>query len=373
MIGAALATAAAALMTAHLGTAALCLAQARRRLPRRLGRPPVTLLRPVCGSDPFDAETLASSFRQDYPEYEVIFCAPSAQDPAVALCRRLIAGNPHVPAQLLVGEAPAANPKLANLWKGWDAAQHDWVCMTDSNLLLPPDYLATLADSWDDDTGIVSCPPAGLRPEGLAGALECAFLNGNQARLQMAAGRLGIGFAQGKTLFWNRAMLEAAGGIAALGRHLAEDVTATKIVRGLGRRVSLPPRPFGQPIGRRSFRAVWNRQLRWSRVRRDGFPALFLAEPLNGAALPLALALGAVAALGASPLWFAGFAALWYLTEIALSRLSGWPMAPRDMAALVLRDALMPALWAATFLRRGIDWRGHAMAVPDGPDARAAI
>ncbi len=372
MIGEVLGTAAAALMAAHLGSAALCLAQFRRRLPRRLGRPPVTLLRPVCGSDPFDAETLASSFRQDYPAYEVIFCAPCEDDPSVPLCRRLIAENPQVPAQLLVGEAPAANPKLANLWKGWDAARHDWVCMTDSNLSLPPDYLSTLVDCWDEDTGLVSCPPAGIRPEGLGGALECAFLNGNQARLQLAAARLGIGFAQGKTLFWNRAMLEGAGGIAALGRHLAEDVTATKIVRGLGRRVSLPPRPFGQPIGRRSFRAVWNRQLRWSRVRRDGFPVLFLAEPLNGAALPLALALGAVLALGASPLWFAGFAALWYLAEILLSRAAGWPMGPRDAAALVLRDALMPALWAATFLRRGIDWRGHAMSAPEAAGAHPA-
>ena len=102
------------------------------------------------------------------------------------------------------------------------------------------------------------------------------------------------------------------------------------------------------------------------------FPALFLAEPLNGAALPLALALGAVLALGASPLWFAGYAALWYLAEILLSRAAGWLMGPRDAAALILRDALMPALWAATFLRRGIDWRGHAMSAPEAAGAHPA-
>jgi ceramide glucosyltransferase len=34
------------------------------------------------------------------------------------------------------------------------------------------------------------------------------------------------------------------------------------------------------------------------------------------------------------------------------------------MAVLPLRDLLLPALWAATFLRRGIEWRGTAMAAP---------
>lgn len=354
---------AALFLLAHLVTVGLCLAQFHRPLPRRIGTPPITLLRPVCGSDPFDAETLQSSFRQDYPCYEVIFCAPSARDPAADLCRRLIAENPHIPARLMVGEAPLANPKLANLAKGWGAARHDWICMTDSNLMLPPDYLTTVAASWGDQTGLVSCPPVGVMPQGIGGHLECAFLNGNQARLQFAVARLGAGFAQGKTLFWNRPMLEQVGGIAALGRHLAEDVTATRLTREQGLAVSLPPRAWGQPIGRRSLRAVWTRQLRWSRVRRDGFPLLFLLEPLNGALMPLLLA-----GLAFGGLWPLAYLALWYLAEVALIRAAGWPLGWRGLAALPLRDALLPALWLATFLRRDIQWRGHAMAVPE-PEA----
>ena len=352
------------LLLAHLATVGLGLAQLRRRLPHRIGHPAVTLLRPVCGSDPFDEETLRSSFTQDYPRYEVIFCAPGEADPSVALCRRLMAQYPQVPAQVLTGLDPLSNPKLANLAKGWRAAAHDWVCMTDSNLLLPPDYLATVTGSWGEKTGLVSCPPVGMRPEGLGGHLECAFLNGNQARLQLAAARLGLGFAQGKTLFWSKPMLETAGGVAALGRHLAEDVTATQITREQGLRVSLPPRPWAQPIGRRSLRSVWDRQLRWSRVRRDGFPLLFLLEPLNGALLPVGLAIAATLLAGGSPIWPLAYLALWYGAEIALCRLARWPLGLRDALALPLRDALLPALWLATFLRRGIEWRGNAMATP---------
>ena len=352
-------------LAAHLLTVGLFL---RRLKPRvvsgTLGTPRVTLLRPVCGVDPFDAETLGSSFTQDYPDYEVIFCAPTATDPAIPLVRTLIAAHPHIPAQLLVGQVMVTrNPKLNNLFNGWQAATSDWVCMTDSNLLLPPDYLRTVVGSWGADTGLVSCPPTGSRPDGLAASIECAMLNSNQARLQFAGASLGQAFAQGKTLFWNRDMLNKAGGIAALGRYLAEDVNATKLVRAAGLRVSLTPLPFTQPIGKRDFTTVWNRQLRWSRVRRDGFPLVFATEVFNGAAVPFLAALIAAVTLQ-SPLLLLAYVALWYGAEIYLMARAGWPHGGRDVLALPLRDAMLPALWAATFLQRGIEWRGTAMTPP---------
>lgn len=361
MIAAVAGLVAAGLTAGHLASCGL--------VARRLGRPPrgqvaragVTLLRPVCGLDAFDAQTLQSSFGQDWPEYEVIFCAPSEDDPAVPLVRALIAAHPGARARLLCGQVRrTGNPKLDNLWKGWAAARGEFVCMADSNLLLPPDYLSGLMAEWGGGlVGLVSSPPVGLWPEGWGGALECAFLNGNQARLQLAADEMGQGYAQGKTLMWHRATLEDAGGLAALGRWLAEDAAATKLVRGMGRRVRLAPRPFGQPIGRRSLRAVWDRQLRWSRVRRDAFPGLFLAEIANGAVAPAALALMA----GGPALALAGLV-LWYGAEAALVRRAGWPMGWRDLAALPLRDLMLPVLWLATFARRGITWRGTAMAAP---------
>ena len=367
MIGTALLIAATILLAAHLATTGLYLARLGRKGPRRgvIGQPRISLLRPVCGLDAFDDETLRSSFTQNYPDYEIIFCAPRQDDLVVPLVRRLIAEHRGVSARLLIGLDPiSGNPKLNNLWKGWQAADADWICMTDSNLLLPDDYLSSLAASWGPETGLVSGPPIGIRPDGLGGSLECAFLNSNQARLQFAAASLGKGFAQGKTLFWNRALLEQAGGLAVLGRHLAEDVSATKITRALGKQVSLPALPFPQPIGKRSIRQVWDRQLRWSRVRRDGFPWLFAAEIANGAVLPACLCLGASLAIGLPTVLTLGFVGLWYGAEVLLMQRAGWPCGWRDIAALPLRDVAMPAVWGATFLRRGIEWRGTAMSTP---------
>jgi len=364
---------AAVLLAAHLATVVLYLARLRRRPPEvgAIGLPPVTLLRPVCGREAFDHETLESSFAQDYPDYEIIFCVPSEADPAAPLLRELIATHPERKARLFTDERLVTrNPKLNNLWQGWQAAATDWVCMSDSNLRLPPDYLRTVVATWDADTGLVSSPPSGERPEGMAGALECAFLNSNQARLQFASDSLGNGFAQGKTLFWKRRMLDEAGGIEALGAYLAEDVNATKLVRAAGLEVRLTPQPFAQPIGRRTFRQVWNRQLRWSRVRRDGFPWLFAVEPLNGPLVPLVLAAAALHRLDLPMLLVVVFAALWYGAEILLMRLARWPAGWRDMLALPLRDLWLPAIWIATFLSRDIEWRGTAIKPASGEDER---
>ncbi len=346
---------------AHLATTGLVFFRLSRTKPLAdTGTPFITLLRPARGLDPHDAETLGSSFTQDYPAYEVVFCVAHPDDPVVPLLHDLMARYPHIPARLLTGEdAISANPKLNNLQKGWNATTARWVAMADSNLLLPPDYLRTLLASWRPETGLVSAPPVGIRPQGFAASLECAFLNGNQARLQLAADSLGMGFAQGKTLFWRRDLLDAAGGLRALGHDLAEDAAATKLVRRSGKRVTLTPAPFAQPIGTRSLRAVWDRQLRWSRVRRDGFAPLFLAEPLNTPLLP-ALAL----TVAAGPWAALGLLLVWYLAEADLARAAGWPCGWRDLLAMPLRDLLILPLWLATFAKRGITWRGTTMTPP---------
>lgn len=347
-----------AAMGLHVASAGL--AGWRYLVPGRVAgaeRPFVSIVRPVCGLDRYDEETLRSTFTLDWPEYEILFCAARAEDAAVPLVRRLIDEYPARRARLLIGEdLISGNPKLNNVVKGWRESAGGIVAMVDANVLLPADYLAQVMAAFDAQTGLVTSPPVGIRGEDLWGAVECAFLNGMQARWQLAADQLGLGFAQGKNLVWRRDVLERAGGPGALGRDLAEDVASTKVVRGQGLRVRLTRRAFAQPIGLRAFRAVWDRQLRWSRVRRAGFPGLFVAELLLGPVPPvLALILGG--AWG----WVLPFVALWYAVEWGLCRIAGWPAGGRDLAAMGLRDLLLQPLWCATWARKGFEWRGTAM------------
>jgi ceramide glucosyltransferase len=353
------------------GVALALLALGRRPAGGPDTLPPVSVLRPVCGLENYLEETLETTFRADYPTFELIFCAADPADPAVALVQKLMARHPGVAARVLTGDDKVSgNPKLNNLVKGWNAARHDYILMSDSNVILPPDYLRRCMAEFTPATGLVSSPPIGIRPQGFWGHVECAFLNTFQARFQMAASALGNGFAQGKMLFWDKKVLEAAGGIATLGREMAEDVASTKTVRAQGKVVRLPGRFFQQPIGARQGRAVWNRQVRWAKVRRLGFLMLFLPEILAGAALPL-LSLLAALAFGA-PVWLLpGFVVLWYGAEYLLAAAGDLPRAPLDLAAWVTRDALLPALWLAAWQGNSFEWRGNAMTAAEIPQPRA--
>lgn len=348
----------------HLASIALTARKLRHRpLKKSLhGAPPVSLVRPVCGLDAEAEATLRSSFRLDYPEYEVLFCAAQPNDPVIPLVRTLIAQYPGSAARLLIGDdAVSENPKLNNCVKGWHGAKHEWIVLSDSNVILPPDYLQRLFEVWDEETGLVCAPPLGAFPKSVPAEFECAFLNEYQARWQYFADCIGAGFAQGKSMLWRRALLEANGGIAALGAETAEDAASTKIVRKAGFSVRLADACFAQPLGKRGGKEVWARQVRWARLRRVSFPLCFALEILSGGIWPSLFA-GIAAHLAGLP-WELGllFAAVWYGAEALLALLSGWHWNWRAPFLYVLRDLALPVLWFEGWRGRAFQWRGNAM------------
>ena len=338
----------------------------RRVIPLPVGaQPPVSIVIPSRGVEPFTEETLQRAFSLDWPRYELIFCLAHAEDPVVKLINAAIARNPQVPARLLIGDdRVSANPKLNNCIKGWQASRHNWVILADSNVLMPKDYVQHLMAAWRPDTGLVCSTPIGSRPDGFWAEVECAFLNTLQARWQYAGEALGLGFAQGKSMLWNKPMLDANGGIQALAAEIAEDAAATKLVNGLGLNVNLVASPFEQPLGQRRFGEIWSRQTRWARLRRVTFPLFFAPEILTGAAIPLLFALIAAASVGVSlPTTALCVLAIAYLPECLLASAKGWYLSPRSVTAMLVRDAMLPAIWVRGWLGGAVEWRGNAMTI----------
>jgi ceramide glucosyltransferase len=346
----------------HIASIALAMRRVARGRRQPGPRPPagVSILRPVCGLEHRIEATLASSFQIDHPTYEVIFCVAAADDPVVPIVRRLIREHPEVSARLLVGgKGSGPNPKLGNLVKAWDVARYDWIVLSDSNVLIPPDYLDRLFASWTERCAFVCSPPVGIEVQGCAAELEAAFLNTFQARWQLAVDELGFGFVQGKTMLLRRSELAPEGGLAALAREVAEDAAATKIARLRGREVRTADEPFPQPLGRRSFAAVWQRQLRWARLRRLSFPGFFCAELPAGGVFPCLLACW-LATTSVLP-WasVAGMMLVWYGAEALLACAFGWPLRARTPLFWIARDLLLPVLWAYAWMAKGYEWRGN--------------
>ncbi len=327
----------------------------------------LTVIRPLSGVEAWSETALRSTFELDHKNLKILFCVAQADDPIVLVARRVMAEYPAVKAEILVGnEAISANPKLNNLIKGWERTTTDWVAFIDSNVLLPRDAVARLLDSWDDKCGMVCAPPIGAQAIGAAAVLETMFLNAYQARWQIAASSLGMGFAQGKVMFFKRALLTTAGGLGALASDPAEDAAATKVVRAAGLHVRLVAAPFDQPLGRRRLLDVWKRQLRWAQLRRATFPLFFYLEIATGAVLPsilLAIGLGAQS-LVVLPIYLA----IWYGAECALAARYGWHLSFWSLPLSIIRDALIIPIWIVANFKSNFDWQGHAMRV-DQPNA----
>ncbi|MER9315737.1 ceramide glucosyltransferase [Mesorhizobium sp. M0659] len=340
--------------------------KARRLIPPPSNeQPPVSIVVPSRGVEPFTQETLQRAFSLDWPRYELIFCVAHADDPVVKLINRAIVLFPNVPARLLIGDdRVSSNPKLNNCVKGWEAARNHWVILADSNVLMPRDYVQHLMAAWRTNTGLICSTPIGSRPDGFWAEVECAFLNTLQARWQYAGEALGLGFAQGKSMLWNKPMLDTNGGIRALAAEIAEDAAATKLVNGLGLRVDLVASPFEQPLGQRRLVDIWSRQARWARLRRVTFPLFFAPEILTGVAVPLALALVAAASAGISlPGTALAVLAAAYIPECALAAAKGWRLSLRMVPAMMVRDVMLPAIWARGWLSGAVDWRGNTMTI----------
>lgn len=356
-------------LLSHLATVGAAAWVMRRgdKVSAIVGTPGITVLRPVCGVENYIQDTLRSTFEYSYAgPVELLFCVQSADDPIVPIVNDLLAEFPDVDARLLIGDDRiSGNPKLNNLVKGWSAAKYDYILMSDSNVLLPPDYLERLVARWTKGTGLVTSPPAGILPENFWARFECAWLNTYQDRWQLGSEFVGNGFAQGKMLFWRRDLVDAGGGLAELGKEMAEDIASTKLVRRAGLKVRLLSQPLPQPIGHREFGEVWKRQARWAKVRRLGVPVYFWAEILTGALIPtLAMLLIGGPVVSLIPMMLV----VWYGAEWALARTGGWPASPLDIAAWILRDLCLPVLWGSAWFGRGFEWRGTVMHAADVTD-----
>jgi ceramide glucosyltransferase len=327
--------------------------------------PPISIVQPLCGVEPFSRETLATVFAIHYPQYEILFCVADAADPIASLTREFMARHPETPARLLTGDDPiSGNPKLNNVVKGWKAARHGWIVMADSNVAMPPDYLIRLLSRWRPDTGIVCAPPIGGSPIGFAAGLECAFLNTYQARWQYAGELAGYGFAQGKSMLWRRDVLDDNGGIEALAAEIAEDAASTKLVHRAGLRAHLADRPFQQPLGRRGLRDVWKRQVRWARLRRATFAGYYAVEAVtSGVFTLLAAAIAAPEAGLGRATAFGLAAAIWYGAEALLARAADWPLNAWSPLAWIARDLALPWLWVQGWIGNQYEWRGASLTV----------
>src|ERR1017187_7465836 len=161
----------------------LCLWSARAFLrERKAGRgvsptqalPPVSILKPLKGTDPDIYESFRSHCRQDYPEHEIIFGVSDPDDPAVASVPQLQREFPDCSIRLVVSpDKLGANVKVSNLEQMVPAARYQHLVVNDSDIRVERDYLRRIvAPLVDEHVGLVTCLYRGVAAPTFGSQLE---------------------------------------------------------------------------------------------------------------------------------------------------------------------------------------------------------
>ena len=101
--------------------------------------PPVTIFKPVHGMEEQLAANLESFFQQDYPDYEVIFGARDADNPAAKIAEEIRARYPRIPSRMIISGPPEwPNAKVFSLDKMIAASSRSHFIISDSDVQVAP-------------------------------------------------------------------------------------------------------------------------------------------------------------------------------------------------------------------------------------------
>lgn len=332
--------------------------------------PPVSILKPLRGTDPGMYESFRSHCAQQYPEYELIFAVSDKADPAVAEVERLQREYPQRAIRLMVCERILGpNGKVSGLAQMLPEARYDYLIVNDSDIRVEADYLSRImAPFADPQVGMVTCLYRGIAARTFWSLLEAAGINSDFAAGVLVARWLqGVGFGLGSTLAFPRRALEEIGGFEPLLEYLADDYELGARIAASGKQVVLSDVVVEHRLPDYSARSFAEHQLRWDRAVRDSRPAGYagLAVTFGVVWAMLAVALSA-GALWSWALLLVVFAAR-ALMALAVGRrvLGDQEMAGR-LWRLPLRDTVALLLWAWSFAGHSITWRGQKFSLRRG-------
>jgi ceramide glucosyltransferase len=364
-----LTTALAVLLTGSLIYCVLIVVATRRflsaTLPTAGTKPPISVLKPLCGHDDGLEENLRSFMVQDYPEYEVLFGVHRRDDPAVAVAEKIIAEfSGRIPARIIVtGESPIPNAKAFSLNRMVREAHYDVLVMSDSDVRVTPSLLSHLAQELQDDhVGLISCPYRAVPGKSLWSRLEAIGMNTELLGGVMVARMLeGMRFALGCTVAVRRSVLEDMGGFGYLQEFLAEDFVIGQRAAELGHGVLFSSYVIEHRIGSQSMMPNLGHRMRWARSTRRSRPLGYWGQIFT---YPLPLALLFCAAYPTAwPVLFLtlilrGIAALATARDIVRD-----PITQKQWWLLAVQDLIGFFIWISGFVGDKIVWRDRKCTV----------
>ena len=339
------------------------------------GPQPVTVLKPLRGADAHLYDNLRSFCVQAYENYQLVLGVRDAEDPAIEVMQRLRAEFPQLDMALVVNPSThGSNPKVSNLINMLPAARYDWLVLADSDIRVPPDYLARVTTPLAaPGTGIVTCLYRGIVERGFWSWLGRMFIDDwFVPSVRLACAFSPPRFAFGSTIALRRDVLRTIGGFEVLRDALADDYWLGELVRRSGFHIVVSDLLVGTQVSETRLASLWTRELRWLRTVRAiapwGFSMTWVCFTCPAAALGLALAPTA---------WTSGLATLAIAARLLLhimqARAERAQLPWYEIFLVPLRDTVLLLQWATALTGWQVHWHGRSLDARAGHSAATLI
>jgi ceramide glucosyltransferase len=340
--------------------------------------PPVSVLKPLHGTEPGLERNIESFFEQEYPEFELLFCARQDTDEGLQLAQRVGARYPQVEARYVTCGEPTPqfhNAKVYSLAKLDSVAKHDLFITSDADVRVRKDYLRRMVQNLKDPRmGLASCVYLGTTDRGA----EAGFMSQLDAvgkSVEMTSGVLvadmleGTKFALGASMAVRRESFQRAGGFEELGQFYADDFVLGNRLAAQGVGVRMATHVIRLMVQDTPFGLSFRNQLRWMQSTRRSRPwghlgsGLTFAVPFGLLGLMWGL-LSGHALLGVA--WLAGTVLNRWLQAGAILRVMGDEGWLRGMLLYPLRDLLGFVFWLGSYGGDKFYYRGKIYTLKGG-------
>jgi ceramide glucosyltransferase len=341
--------------------------------------PPISVLKPLHGTEPGMEQNLESFFEQEYPgQFELLFCARHETDEGLQLARRVGARYPAVQAKYLTCGEPMPkfhNAKVYSFAKLDSEAEHDLYITSDADVRVAKDYLLRMVQNLKDPgLGIASCVYIGTAYGG-SRASFASMLDAVGKSVEMTSGVLvadmieGTRFALGATMALPRRSFQRVGGFGELGQFYADDFELGNRLAKQGAGVKMATHVIKLMVQDQPFWLSFRNQLRWMQSTRRSRPwghlgtGLTFAMPFGLVGLAWGIAAGRP---GLGLLWLLAATVNRWLQAAAILGVLGDPDWLRNVAIYPLRDLLGSVLWLGSYGGERFYYRGKIYKLKPG-------
>lgn len=317
--------------------------------------PPISILKPLHGSEPWLWHNIVQHAEQDYPaEIEILCGVADPRDTAIEDVEKAKTECPNVPIALHVVETTAPNVKVGVLGELAKRARYAVLLVNDADISVPKNYLRDVAATLDiPNTGLVTCLYS-ARSGSFPSSMEAMGIATEFVPSVLVARLLGVAeFALGSTMAFRKSTLEEIGGFETIAPYLADDYQLGAHINKLGYRIRFASVTVSTDLGKQTWAEVWRHQVRWSRTIRVSRPSGYY-----GYAITHATVWALVAAFAGYP-WIAmaailtrSFAGYWSATRVLKTKVT---------ILMLVRDLFGFAVWIAGLFGSTVVWRGKLL------------